>query len=123
MGALPASYRPRGWMQEDIVITLKTADDREAAAGHARIPHEVEQRFAALRASQRTVTHKDAVAPTGIAYRGFAGSEDNPGPADVWLRVLEGNIQARRGAFDRAALVIGDEARKSASMEERLGPW
>ena len=62
LDGLPASYQPNGWGKGVISFTLKTANNRKAAAEHARISAEVERRLESLRAGVQRVGHKEAVA-------------------------------------------------------------
>lgn len=126
---LPAAYRPRGWGKEEIVITLGTADRRAAGAEFARIAADVEVRFAALRAGVRRLSHKEATALAGAAYRELtAAHEDDPGAAVGWLKEFAGNELARQShfvhgpeqpAFRPLTIPTGDTER--ATMEHRFG--
>ncbi|WP_457798835.1 DUF6538 domain-containing protein [Methylocystis sp. S23] len=120
---LPASYRPTGWGKNEIVISLRTPDKRKAAAEHARISADVEARFAALRAGVKALSQKEAVALAGTIYRAYAESlEDNPGAAEKWEKLLIGNVVAKAGKLGRGPLLIGQEAKRRASMESHFGP-
>lgn len=120
---LPASYRPTGWGKNEIVISLRTADKRKAAAEYARIASEVETRFTTLRTGVKTLSRKEAVALSGTIYRAYAESlEDNPGSAEKWTRLLTGNLIAKAGKFGMGPLLIDKEAKRQASMESHFGP-
>ncbi|MGD9545001.1 MAG: DUF6538 domain-containing protein [Methylocystis sp.] len=121
---LPKSFRPAGWGKDEIVIATGTADKRKADAELARIAAEVESRFARLRAGVRTLSHKEAVALAGTIYRGFADSlEDNPGSPEKWDKMLVGNLVAKVGKLGKGPLLIGEQAKRQASMEFRFGPF
>ncbi|MFO1133737.1 MAG: phage integrase N-terminal SAM-like domain-containing protein [Rhodoblastus sp.] len=120
---LPPSYRPKGWGKEFITLSTGTADRRKGDIEFLRMSKEVEERFALLRAGVRTLSQKETVALAGTIYRAFAeGLEDNPGTADRWEKVLLANVAARAGKYGKGPLLIGGEARRRASMEDRFGP-
>lgn len=121
---LPKSFRPTGWGRNEIVIATGTADKRKADAELARIAAEIESRFTRLRAGVRTLSHKEAVALAGTIYRAFADSlEDNPGSPEKWEKMLVGNLVAKVGKLGKGPLLIGEQAKRQASMEFRFGPF
>ena len=62
------------------------------------------------------------VALAGTVYRAWSDTlEDNPRSPELWDRVLAENVKARAGKFGRGSLLIGVEAQRKASMEERFG--
>lgn len=88
LDTLPASYRRKGWGQNEITITLGTTDRRKAAAEFARISAEVKQRFAdILRAYERSHTR--------IRWGLLARSIGRPECREGMLAI---NAEARRGS-------------------------
>jgi hypothetical protein len=86
LDSLPEAYRPKGWGETEITLTLGTADGRQMGREHAKIRSEVEARFASLRAGTRPLSQKDAAALAWESYRDLAeGGGDNPGSPEVWL--------------------------------------
>jgi integrase len=68
------------------------------------------------------LAHREAVALAGEVYGAMVGSfEDDPGTASLWAGVIATNAKAQAGEFGRAELMIGDEAKQAAAMEERFG--
>ena len=120
LSRLPSRYRPTGWGKDEIVISLRTADPKAIPAAHAKVTAEVERHFAGLRAGVRPLSHKDAVALAGEAYRDFQQLDDDPGDAGLWWNRLADNVKAQAGKF---SLMIGDEARQRNSMEGHFGLW
>ena len=98
LDALPSRYRPEGWGKKgEIVISLRTSDRRTIPGEHARIAAEVEERFRSLRSGVQALSHKQAVALAGEAYRELARLEEEPGNADNWWRALLANMKAQAG--------------------------
>lgn len=123
LDGLPASYRPKGWGKDRISISTGTADRKAAAARFSRISAEVEERYARLRAGVHSLTHKEAVALSGTIYKGLTEAlEDNPGKVAMWEGIQMENVLARAGKAGMGPLLIGAEAQRKASMEERFGP-
>lgn len=119
---LPPQYRPKGWGKNFITISTGTADKKDAAKEFARIGAEVEERFASLRLGVRSLTHKETVALAGTVYEVWSQAmEDSPGSTALWDSVLVNNVKARAGKYGRASLLIGADAKRSASMDERFG--
>ena len=119
---LPAAYRPSGWGKDFITISTGTADKRKAAAEFARIGHDVEERFERLRSGIHSLSQKQMVALAGTVYRAWADTlEENPGDPATWERVLLENVKARSGKFGKGPLLIGTQAQRQASMEDRFG--
>ena len=69
------------------------------------------------------MSQKDAVALAGEAYRAFAeAGEDDPGSPETWRRTIKMNTEARAlGKYGRGPLLIGEQAQRQRSMEDRFG--
>src|SRR5262249_48467855 len=60
----------------------------------------------------------------GEIYKAFSDTlEDDPGEAETWRRVREDNAAAMAGQYGTAFLLIGDDARKAAALEQRFGAF
>jgi integrase len=105
-------------------LSLRTSDLSEAKVRQATVAAHLERVWRSLREQPRTLTLKEAVALAGEVYKAFAGVlEDDPGEAEMWRRVREDNAAAAAGQYGMAALLIGDDARKAAGLEERFGAF
>jgi integrase len=103
-------------------FSLHTRDPATAKERTGIATAQLERLYSAIRNGPRPLTHKEVVALAGLIYRGFAeGGEDNPGSAETWERVIRANEAATDGTYGVAALMIGDDARYRAAMEERFG--
>jgi hypothetical protein len=107
-----------------IRVSLRTGDPSEAKVRQAAAAAHLERVWRSLREKPRTLTLKEAVALAGEVYKAFAGAlEDDPGEAETWRRVREDNEAALAGQYGMASLLIGEDARKTAALEERFGAF
>src|SRR5260221_7502746 len=66
-------------------LSLRTGDPGEAKVRQATIAAHLERVWRSLREKPRSLTHKEAVALAGEAYRRWTGAlEDDPGPVGLW---------------------------------------
>ena len=106
-------------------VSLRTRDAGETKTRQAEVAGYIERVWQSLRSDVRALTKKQAVALAGEVYKRFtAALEDDPGASpDVWQGVLDANQAAVAGNFGIAGLMIGEDARKAAALEERFGPF
>jgi hypothetical protein len=103
-------------------LSLRTSDHSEAKVRQASVAAYLECIWRSLRGRPRSLTSKEAVALGGEVYKVFAGAvEDDPGESETWRRVREDNAAALAGQYGTAALLIGEDARSAAGVEERFG--
>lgn len=113
--------------RKDIRTSLRTRDPREARERQAVAVAYLEAVWRSVREGPRRLTHKEAVALAGEAYRTLIERvEEDPGPATGWAIREAQNLQADFGKFGlgRAGLKIGvgEAERRRVSLEELLGP-
>ena len=113
--------------RKDIRTSLRTRDPREARERQAVAVAYLEAVWRSVREGPRRLTHKEAVALAGEAYRTLVERvEDDPGPVAGWAIREAQNLQAEFGkfGFGRAGLKIGvgEADRRRESLEELLGP-
>src|SRR4029077_14993533 len=107
-----------------IRVSLRTGDPSEAKVRQAAAAAHLERVWRSLREKPRALTLKEAVALSGEVYKDFAGAlEDDPGEAELWGRVRQDNEAALAGQYGMAALLIGEDARKTAALEEGFGAF
>ena len=109
----------------DIRVSLRTRDPQEAKARQAGVVAYLEAVWRSVREGPRKLTHKEAVALAGEAYRTLVERvEDDPGPVAAWAEREVQNLRAEFGGFGRTVLKIGisDAQRRRESLEELLGP-
>jgi integrase len=105
-----------------IRVSLRTNDPSEAKVRQATIAAHLESVWRSLREEPRALTHKQAVALAGEIYKAFASAiEDDPGEPATWQRVRRDNAAALAGQYGAGSLMLGEDARKVASLEERFG--
>jgi integrase len=111
---------------DKVTLSLGTRDPAEAKARQAAAVAYLERVWAGLRAGPVRLTHKQAVALSGRAYRAFAnGLEDSPKTAALWEGVLAANRAAVAGKLSGVAslLLLDDDGRKRVALEQRFGEW
>lgn len=107
-----------------IRVSLRTADATEAKVRQAAIAGHLARVWESLRSEVRHLTQKEAVALAGEVYRRWTSAlEDNPGVPEVWRKVKRDNRAAMDGNYGVGQMLIGDDARRQASLEERFGPF
>ena len=105
-------------------LSLRTADPSEAKVRQAIVAAYLERVWRGLREKPRRLTLKETVALAGEIYKAFSDAlEDDPGEAETWRRVREDNAAAMAGQYGTAFLLIGDDARKAAALEQRFGAF
>jgi hypothetical protein len=107
-----------------VQVSLRTKDQREAKERHAIADAALRRFWDGQRNGPTRLSQKQALALAGTLYTAFAEKlEDNPGSPETWAMVQDVNERAREGRLGRAALMIGRNAAKAQSMEERFGPF
>lgn len=105
-----------------IQASLRTKDAREAKQRHAVADAALKRWLDAERNGPSRLTHKQALALAGVLFRDFTEAhEDDPGEAERWLIEHRDDILAQYGKAGRARLMIGEDARRQFSREERFG--
>lgn len=109
----------------DVRTSLRTRDPQEAKARQAVAVAYLEGVWRSVREGPRRLTHKEAVALAGEAYKDLVErTEDDPTIAEGWAIREVQNLQAEFGKYGRAGLRIApsDDERKRQSIEELFGP-
>lgn len=105
-------------------ISLRTSDPSEAKIRHAEVAAYLEGVWRSLRQGPKRLTHKQVVALSGEVYSISVGAiENDPGNPELWDKVLIDNAKARAGLHGKARLMIGDDARRRQSSEDRFGTF
>src|SRR5262249_7813293 len=105
-------------------LSLRTPDPGEAKARQATIARHLARVWKSLREQPRALSQKEAVALAGEVYRRWTGAlEDDAGDAGLWRNVRDMNRPAFDGTYGTAALLIGDNARRTAGLEQRFGAF
>lgn len=104
----------------ELNLSLRTRDPGEAKARQGAVLAHLEGVWKGLRDGPKPLTNKQVYALAGEVYRAWTEAcEDDPGAAETWRRVKAENASARAGRL--APLVIGEDARRLASLEARFG--
>ncbi len=109
---------------EVIKLSLRTSNPREAKIRQAKVVTYLEAYWDSLRQGPAPLSHKQTIALAGQVFKRFtAALEDNPGSAELWLKVREENEKAIQGNFGIGSLLIDKTRRVQHSLEERFGPF
>jgi integrase len=106
-----------------VKVSLRTRDNSEAKARYKEASAGLVASLEMLSKGPRRLTHKQAVALAGEAYREWmARFEEDPGASERWVREEADNLRAEFGRYGAASLRIAsrDELR-AGSMEARFG--
>lgn len=107
-----------------VQVSLRTRDPREAKARQGILGAHLEQVWQGLRDGPARLSHKQVVALAGEVYAAWTSAlEDDPGTPAMWEGVMVTNALVQRGKFGRAALMLGDDAKRQQAMEERFSPF
>ncbi len=106
----------------DLKVSLRTSDPSTAKSRQGVVAAYLEGYWQSLRNGPTALTHKQCVALSGELYRIFVDAmEDDPGPPDLWNKVLSDNKAAQGGEFGEARLMIPGPAKRLAGIETRFG--
>lgn len=107
----------------EIVVSLGTRDPREAKTREAEVAAYLDEVWDKLRSGETIrLTKRQAVALSGEVYREWLEiAGDDPGPPQLWEFMAKLNQGAMSGEFGRAFMLIGKDARRRYSLEQRFG--
>lgn len=109
----------------EVVCSLHTHDKSEARSRHTAVSSALESQWQAFREGPKLLSHRDAVALAGEAYKLWMGFfEDNPVNAEIWQReaavcrtILEEDSKPPLKRWGGVVPQIG----KAPTGEERFG--
>lgn len=108
----------------EIGFSLGTRDPAEAKSREAEVIAHLDREWEAIRNGPRTLTKRQAVALSGELYHDWIKSAgDDPGSAELWEEVRAVNALAVEGEFGAGIFMLGKDAKRRQSLEERFGPF